>query len=43
MNALALIVEDDADVAEILEAYLTREGPRTARAADGRVAALVAD
>lgn len=24
MNALALIVEDDADVAGILEAYLTR-------------------
>ncbi|KWT72995.1 Two-component response regulator [Hyphomicrobium sulfonivorans] len=38
MNALALIVEDDAEVAEILEAYLIREGLRTARATDGATA-----
>ncbi|KWT72992.1 Two-component response regulator [Hyphomicrobium sulfonivorans] len=38
MNALALIAEDDAEVAEILDAYLVREGLRTVRAADGRTA-----
>lgn len=38
MNALVLIVEDEPEIAEILDAYLRREGFRTARAADGRVA-----
>ncbi|MBA2125577.1 DNA-binding response regulator [Hyphomicrobium methylovorum] len=38
MNALALIAEDDAEVADILDAYLIREGLRTVRAADGRTA-----
>lgn len=35
MNALVLIAEDDPEIVEILEAYLTREGFRTVRAADG--------
>lgn len=38
MNALALIAEDEAAIAEILDRYLAREGFRTARAADGQVA-----
>ncbi len=36
MNALVLIAEDEPAIAEILDAYLTREGFRTVRAADGR-------
>lgn len=39
MNALVLIAEDEAEIVDILDAYLTREGFRTVRAADGRVAA----
>lgn len=38
MNALALIVEDEAPISEILDRYLVREGFRTARAYDGQVA-----
>lgn len=38
MNALALIAEDDKDIADILRAYLEREGFRTVQASDGRVA-----
>ncbi|NBC38121.1 response regulator [Novosphingobium sp. FSY-8] len=38
MSALALIAEDDGDIADILRAYLEREGFRTVHAADGRVA-----
>lgn len=38
MNALVLIAEDEPQIADILDAYLTREGFRTVRAADGRVA-----
>ncbi|NDC58815.1 MAG: DNA-binding response regulator [Alphaproteobacteria bacterium] len=38
MNALILIVEDEPEIAEILEAYFVREGYRTVRAADGEVA-----
>lgn len=38
MTALALIAEDDGDIADILRAYLEREGFRTVHAADGRVA-----
>jgi two-component system response regulator AdeR len=34
-NALILVVEDEAEIASILEAYLVREGFRTVRAADG--------
>lgn len=37
-NALILIVEDEAAIAEILEAYFRREGCRTVRAADGETA-----
>src|SRR6516225_10456279 len=37
-NALILIVEDEPEIAEILDAYLVREGFRTYRAADGQVA-----
>ena len=37
-NALILIVEDEPEIAEILDAYLAREGFRTYRAADGQVA-----
>ena len=33
--SLVLIVEDEADIADALEAYLRREGFRTERAADG--------
>lgn len=38
MNALVLIAEDEPEIVEILDAYLVREGFRTARARDGRVA-----
>jgi two-component system response regulator AdeR len=38
MTALALIAEDDHDIADILRAYLEREGLRTIHAADGRAA-----
>jgi len=38
MNELILIAEDETQIAEILDAYLTREGFRTVRAADGRTA-----
>jgi two-component system, OmpR family, response regulator AdeR len=37
-SALVLIVEDDPDIARVLDAYLQREGFRTVRAADGEVA-----
>lgn len=36
MNALILIAEDELEIVQILDAYLTREGMRTVRAADGR-------
>lgn len=39
-NALILIVEDEADIADILDAYLVRAGFRTVRAADGDAALL---
>ena len=38
MSALILIAEDEPDIAAVLDAYLTREGFRTVRAADGQVA-----
>jgi len=38
MNALVLIVEDEPEISDILDAYLTREGFRTMRVADGRTA-----
>ncbi len=38
MNALALIAEDEPEVARILTGYLEREGLRTVRAEDGQVA-----
>ncbi|MXP42022.1 response regulator [Altererythrobacter soli] len=38
MNELILIAEDEAEIADILEAYLEREGFRTVVAPDGRVA-----
>lgn len=38
MNALALIAEDEAEIAEILDLYFKREGFRTARATDGQTA-----
>lgn len=38
MNSLALIAEDDKDIADILRAYLEREGFRTVQASDGRTA-----
>jgi two-component system, OmpR family, response regulator AdeR len=34
-NPLVLIVEDEPDIADLLEAYLRRDGFRTERAADG--------
>ncbi len=37
-SALILIVEDEAEIAEILEAYFKREGFRTVRASDGETA-----
>jgi two-component system response regulator AdeR len=38
MNALILIAEDEPQICDILDAYLTREGFRTVRAGDGRTA-----
>lgn len=38
MNALILIAEDENEIAEVISAYLVREGFRTVRAADGVVA-----
>lgn len=38
LAALVLIVEDEAEIADILAAYLEREGLRTLRAADGQIA-----
>lgn len=38
MNALILIAEDETEIAEIVHAYLTREGFRTVHAADGKIA-----
>lgn len=37
-NALVLVVEDEAEIAEIMAAYLEREGFRCVRAIDGRTA-----
>ncbi|KXF76918.1 two-component system response regulator [Paramesorhizobium deserti] len=37
-NSLVLIVEDEPEIAHILDAYLVREGYRTVRAADGETA-----
>lgn len=37
MNPLALIIEDEVAIAEILDRYLVREGFRTARAYNGQV------
>lgn len=37
MNALVLIIEDETEIADILRAYLEREGLRTVHAANGRV------
>ncbi len=37
-NSLVLIVEDEPEIAQILDAYLVREGYRTVRAADGETA-----
>lgn len=38
INALILIAEDEPEIAEILDAYLTREGFRTYQTADGQTA-----
>ena len=38
MSALLLIVEDEPQLAEVLEAYARQEGYRTERAADGHAA-----
>ncbi len=38
MSALVLIAEDEVEIAEILDAYLVREGFRTVRAANGQTA-----
>lgn len=38
MSALILIAEDESEISDILDAYMTREGFRTVRAADGRTA-----
>ncbi|CAD6548093.1 response regulator [Paraburkholderia sabiae] len=38
MNALILIAEDEPEIAEILDAYLTREGFRTYRVGNGQSA-----
>ncbi|WP_316862120.1 response regulator [uncultured Cohaesibacter sp.] len=38
MNSLILIVEDDPEIGEILNAYLMREGFRTVKVVDGRAA-----
>lgn len=37
-NSLVLIVEDEPAIAQILEAYLLRDGFRTVRAGDGEIA-----
>lgn len=37
-KGLILIVEDDPDIIQILDAYLVREGYRTVRASDGETA-----
>lgn len=37
-NALILVVEDEANIADVLLAYLEREGFRTVHAADGQTA-----
>ncbi len=37
-SALVLVVEDEPGIADILEAYLQRDGLRTCRAVDGQVA-----
>jgi two-component system response regulator AdeR len=37
-NALILVAEDEPEIAEVIAAYLEREGFRTVRAADGRTA-----
>jgi two-component system response regulator AdeR len=37
-NSLVLIVEDEPEIAQILDAYLVREGYRTVRASDGETA-----
>lgn len=37
-NPLVLIAEDEVEIADIIAAYLEREGMRTVRAADGRSA-----
>ncbi|MBU0555588.1 MAG: response regulator [Alphaproteobacteria bacterium] len=37
-NALVLVAEDEPEIAEVIAAYLEREGFRTVRAADGRTA-----
>jgi two-component system, OmpR family, response regulator AdeR len=39
-NALILIAEDDDEIAQILTAYLARDGFRTVRASDGDVALM---
>lgn len=41
MSALILIVEDEPQLAEVLEAYARQEGYRTERAADGHTALTV--
>lgn len=41
MSALILIVEDEPQLAEVLEAYARQEGYRTERAADGHAALAV--
>ncbi len=38
MNALVLVVEDEPEIAEVISAYLEREGLRTVKAGDGRTA-----
>lgn len=38
MEPLILIAEDEAEIADILDAYLVRDGFRTVRAGNGRVA-----
>ena len=38
LNALVLIVEDEPEIADIVAAYLAREGLRTLRAQDGLTA-----
>lgn len=39
-NALILIAEDDAEIAQILTAYLDRDGYRTIGASDGEIALM---